>query len=245
MVLYDPHRKWAPRGICRWEDRNLFFAPGGQANRSPHPSTQERWNQAKEICAMCPVITECARDTLGEEYGVWGGLDEHQRYLLRRKLYKTVWTWPRERRMAWAREIWELRQAGMLWSQILVRTGIPSGVAEQLAQLWAQYLQEKAAQEPVAQVVDLELPEPEEARERLPRFPERPGGKDAWVRHRGLISDAWYKGETPDGAYVHVTTFAGRGQVNKWIPAVDVQVYRPVAVVILNYKARPDEALSA
>lgn len=245
MVLYDPHRKWAPRGICRWEDRNLFFAPGGQPNRSPHKVTLERWNQAKEICAMCPVIKECKRDTLGEEYGVFGGRDEHQRYLIRRKLHKAVWNWPEERRMAWARELYELRQAGMLWSHITTRTGIPAGIAEKLVKLYAEHLAETAQDQPLAEIVDLELPEPGE--ERLPPFPDRPGRRNCWVRHRGGISDGYYKGETPDGKWVQVTTFAGRGQVNKWFEREDVQFYHPVGAVILNYRARPDalEALDA
>ncbi|MFJ4622137.1 WhiB family transcriptional regulator [Streptomyces sp. NPDC088812] len=80
--------------------RHLFFSPGGQPNRKPVKSTQQRWDQAKEICAMCPVRTQCARDTLGEEYGVYGGLDEHQRYLIRRKLPRVIGKWPWARRLA-------------------------------------------------------------------------------------------------------------------------------------------------
>lgn len=238
-MLYDPHRKWAPRGICRWEDRHLFFSPGGQANRSPAKITQARWNEAKEICAMCPVIAECARDTLGEEYGVFGGLDEHQRYLIRRRLYKAVDNWPRQRRLAWGKEIHALREAGFTFTQILSRTGIPAGVAEKLLSVWLAYCEEVAKTS--AEVVDLQLPEPEETPSvRLPAFPDRPGRRNCWVRHRGIVSDGWYRGETPDGAYIQATTFAGRGQVNKWFAREDVHLYHPVAAVILNYKARPD-----
>jgi hypothetical protein len=243
--LYDPHRKWAPRGICRWEDRHLFFSAGGQPNRPPAKSTQARWDQAKEICGMCPVSAECRRDTLGEEYGVYGGLDEHQRYLIRRKLRKAIHNWPEGRRLAWAKEIWTLRQAEMLWSQIATRTGIPAGAAEELAQIWAEHLAKVIEGQPLAKVVDLELPEPQA--QRLPPFPDRPGRRNCWVRHRGIVSDGWYRGETPDGQWVQVTTFAGRGQVNKWFEREDVHFYHPVGAVILNYKARPDglEALDA
>lgn len=245
MALYDPHRKWAPRGICRWEDRHLFFSPGGQPNRSPAKVTQARWDQAKEICAMCPVREECRRDTAGEEYGVYGGLDEHQRYLIRRRLYRAVDNWPSSRRLAWGEEMWKLRQAELTWSQILSRTGIPAGVGEKLLAVWTAHLAEKAENEPLAEVVDLELPEPKA--ERLPPFPDRPGRRNCWVRHRGIVSDGHYRGETPDGKYIQATTFAGRGQVNKWFAAEDVKLYHPVAAVILNYKARPDalEALDA
>ena len=238
-MLYDPHRRWAPRGICREEDQHLFFSPGGQPNRKPAKVTQKRWDQAKEICAMCPVLKECARDTLSEEYGVFGGLDEHQRYLIRRRLYKAVDNWPEARRLAWAREIWSLRQADMTWSQILYRTGIPAGAGEKLLKIWTDRL--AAQQQDSPKVVDLELPEPEEeAEERLPRFPDRPGRRNCWVRHRGVVADAWYRGETPDGKWVYATTNAGRGQVNKWFMAEDVHLYRPVAAVIRAFAARPD-----
>lgn len=48
-------------------------------------TVQAAWDEAKKICSFCPVASECRRDTLGEEYGVWGGLDEHERYLVRSK----------------------------------------------------------------------------------------------------------------------------------------------------------------
>ena len=232
MVLYDPHRRWGPRGICRWEDRNLFFAPGGQADRKPGPKVQARWDQAKELCAMCPALAECRRDTLGEEFGVFGGLDQHQRYLIRRQMKAAVMRWPEARRMAWAREMYRLRQAGLRWSVIQTQTGIPQGAGELLIALWKEHLEGQAE---ATAIVDLELPEPES-----PGFPGRPGRRHAWVRHRGLVSDAWYRGETPDGEWINCTTTAGRGQVHKWFRRTDVRIYQPQAVVILNYANRPD-----
>jgi hypothetical protein len=236
MVLYDPHRKWAPRGICRWEDRGIFFAEGGQPNRKPSATVQLLWDQAKELCAMCPVKRECARDTLGEEYGVFGGVDQFQRFKIRMALRKAVRTWPEERRRAWGKDLYELRESGMHWSTIHTRTGMPMGAAEWLVKSYVEELKERP--KAVAGITDLPLPERDE---RLPLFPDKPGRRDAWVRHRGLISDGWYRGETPDGAWINCTTQAGRGQVHKWVPAEDVRLYRPVAVVILNYKARPDD----
>jgi hypothetical protein len=238
MVLYDPYRRWAPRGICRWEeDRHLFFSAGGQPSRKPSETTQELWNQAKEICAMCPVLKQCARDTLGEEYGVFGGLDEHQRYLIRRRLYQAIWRWPEERRMAWARELWMLRQHGLTYGQILSRTGIPAGAAETLVGIWSRHLAEQAESE----VVDLELPEAAAEDGGKPPFPGRPGQRHAWVRSGGLVRDAWYRGETPDGVWISVQTWAGRGRsVNKWIPAEDVCLYNPQPAVVMNYYGRPD-----
>jgi WhiB family redox-sensing transcriptional regulator len=234
MVLYDPHRRWAPRGICRWEDRELFFAEAGMNNRRPAAPVQALWDQAKEICSMCPVLRECRRDTLGEPYGVFGGLDSFERYQIRRHLTRAIRTWPEERRLKWAREIYRLRKAKMHWRTIQTQTGIPQSAGELLVEVWEEHLKQVGKQ---GQVVDLELPD-------LPKepspFPDRRGRRHAWVRHRGIVSDAWYRGETPDGEWVAVTTEAGRGQVHKWVHKDDVHLYRPQPVVILNYVGRPD-----
>lgn len=233
-MLYDPHRRWAPRGICRWEDRKLFFADGGLPATKPGPRTAARWEQAKEICRMCPVLAECQRDTLGEEYGVYGGRDPYERFRIRRRLSVAVDRWDEPRRLMWAKEVYELREAGLLWRSVQAQTGIPRSAGEKLVKIWKEHLKEKGAK---GEVVDLELPEPEREKK---AFPDRPGRRDAWVRHRGLVSDAWYRGETPDGEWLCFTTTAGRGQVHKFFHKTDVQMYRPSAVVILNYIGRPD-----
>jgi hypothetical protein len=233
-MLYDPHRKWGPYGICREEDAQYFFAPGGLPDRKPTEKTQAAWDQAKEICQMCPVLAQCRRDTLGEEYGVYGGLDQYQRFQVRMALRKAVRRWPQERRRAWGRELQTLREMGLKWSGIHSRTGLPQSAAEWLLKEW---LAEQPAPQPTATVVDLPLPP---LREETP-FPPENGRRDAWVRHRGVVSDGWYRGETADGQWINVTTHAGRGQVHKWFHKDDVRLYRPQAVVVLNYTARPDD----
>ncbi|MFJ4712103.1 WhiB family transcriptional regulator [Streptomyces sp. NPDC088785] len=70
-------RPWWPQHACQAEDWQLFFAEGGMASRPPGAGTQKKWDQGKEICAGCPVLTQCRRDTLGEEYG---GLDQYERW---------------------------------------------------------------------------------------------------------------------------------------------------------------------
>jgi hypothetical protein len=238
MVLYDPERKWSPRAICRPEDAHLFFADGGTPSTPPGPRTKKKWDQAKDICEMCPVIAECRRDTLGEEYGVFGGRDQYERAQIRSRLTRAVSRWPEERRLRWAEEVYRLRKdEGKLWREIQVMTGLPRAASEKLFAIWAERLEEKGVK---GEVVDLALPEPETDAEKAKQpFPDRPGRRHAWVRHRGLFSDAWYRGQTPDGRWICVTTQAGHGQVHKWMAAEDVQLYRPQAVVILNYIGRP------
>ncbi|MET9385272.1 WhiB family transcriptional regulator [Streptomyces sp. NPDC002928] len=229
-MLFDPHRQWAPRGICRWEDRELFFADAGQPNRRPSKAVQAKWNQAKEICAMCPAKAECERDTLGEQYGVFGGRDQYQRFQIRMQMPKAVKAWPKERQLTWGRELHSLREHGLSWQKIQDQCGLPLGASEYLVKTWVAHLEERRKNRRTqAEIVDLPLPESRNA------FPDRHGRRHAWVRNNGLFSDAWYRGETADGEWINLTTFSGRGQVHKWFPKTDVRIYRPQAVVIMSY----------
>ena len=74
---------WALRGLCSAADPEFFFPPRGD------PAAE-----ARQICARCPVRTECLEYALaaGEEFGVWGGLDADERKNLarRRKQLRSV-----------------------------------------------------------------------------------------------------------------------------------------------------------
>lgn len=236
MVLYDPERRWLSRAICRPDDFPLFFADGGVFYNRPGPRTAEKWAQAKEICAMCPVISECRRDTLGEEYGVFGGLDQYERAVVRKNLTRTMDKWPESRRMTWAREIVRLRELGKSWAEIQTMSGVPRSASQKFVSIWEASTQEKKPG--TAAIVDLPLPEPVTNRA---EFPLAPGRRHAWVRHNGVIADAWYRGETEDGKWVYVTVYAGRGQVHKWIPVEDACFYRPQTPIITEYIGRPDD----
>lgn len=71
---------WQLRAACRGAPNAVFFHPDqerGQSRRS-------RDEQAKAVCAHCPVIVECRRHAIDAEepYGVWGGQDEDERRVL-------------------------------------------------------------------------------------------------------------------------------------------------------------------
>lgn len=42
-------------------------------------------NTAREICMRCPVIAQCLRVGLREEFGIWGGTTPEQRRKIRRE----------------------------------------------------------------------------------------------------------------------------------------------------------------
>jgi len=74
---------WQLSGACRGMDSSLFFHPEGE--RGPARSGREA--QAKQICASCPVLTQCRAHALAvrEPYGVWGGLSEAERDVIVRR----------------------------------------------------------------------------------------------------------------------------------------------------------------
>jgi WhiB family redox-sensing transcriptional regulator len=63
---------WVSKARCRSIDPDELFV-GGAAQR-----------KAAVICRHCPVIAECLADALDNqmEFGVWGGMTEHQRRVL-------------------------------------------------------------------------------------------------------------------------------------------------------------------
>lgn len=234
MTLYDPERKWVARAICRPDDYELFFADGGVPTHKPGRPTVEKWTEAKDICSMCPVLEQCRRDTLGEEYGVFGGLDQYERAIIRKNMTRTMDKWDDERRMAWAAEVFRLREAGISWRDMQTLTGLPPSASQKLMRIWEDHIASRGE----AEIVDLPLPEPSAPRA---QFPIVPGRRHMWVRHNGGISDGWYMAETEDAKWFYVTVFAGRGQARKWVPARDVWIYNPQPKIISEYLGRPDD----
>ena len=76
---------WQEHAACRGEDPDLFFAP-----EIEYPAARKRREtQAKQVCARCPVRLPCLEWRLRSESqrdaGIWGGLNEDERILLRRR----------------------------------------------------------------------------------------------------------------------------------------------------------------
>lgn len=69
--------EWQLLGRCRGSSSATFFTPNGLRGRS----RTQREQEAKDICALCPVVNRCREYALkaGEPYGVWGGLTATER----------------------------------------------------------------------------------------------------------------------------------------------------------------------
>lgn len=77
--------RWAPRAACLGKDEEKgapVFFPSNEVRRGG-PDPRE---EAKAICATCPVREECLEYALAfpEPLGIWGGMDEEERRRLRR-----------------------------------------------------------------------------------------------------------------------------------------------------------------
>jgi len=72
---------WWPRAACTSADPDLFFPVSGLG---PAAAQAER---AKAVCAACQVRGDCLRYALraGPLHGVWGGMTEDERRLLRQR----------------------------------------------------------------------------------------------------------------------------------------------------------------
>ena len=73
---------WAARAACKGDTPDALFVRGAEQNK------------AKQVCAGCPVRTECLAEALDNqiEWGVWGGMTERERRaLLRKRPNVTSW----------------------------------------------------------------------------------------------------------------------------------------------------------
>lgn len=85
-VVRDP--KWSDRGLCRYEDADLWF-PDGTTNMYALAQTAE----AKRICGLCPVRRDCLNAVMEREgatkptsrFGIYAALDPDERYRLHRR----------------------------------------------------------------------------------------------------------------------------------------------------------------
>jgi WhiB family transcriptional regulator, redox-sensing transcriptional regulator len=81
-TVAEPRIDWVSKARCRSTDPDELFV-SGKAQR-----------KAAVICRHCPVVGECLADALDNqmEFGVWGGMTERQRRVLR-KQHPEVVSW--------------------------------------------------------------------------------------------------------------------------------------------------------
>ena len=72
---------WRQRAACRGIDPDIFY-----------PASEEEADEAKAICAVCPVREACLEYALAnrERDGVWGGATERERRRMIRQRRKSA-----------------------------------------------------------------------------------------------------------------------------------------------------------
>lgn len=72
----DTDFSWKKEANCLGIDPDLFFPERGVSSA-----------QAKNVCLRCVVKEECLEYALqnGEKFGIWGGMSERERRVLRRE----------------------------------------------------------------------------------------------------------------------------------------------------------------
>jgi WhiB family transcriptional regulator, redox-sensing transcriptional regulator len=82
---WDEDISWQQGAACRGADVNLFFTPSHLESKEER---EMREDEAKAICAICPVRAQCLEFALEtrEPHGIWGGLNEiERRHLIQRR----------------------------------------------------------------------------------------------------------------------------------------------------------------
>lgn len=232
-VAYDPRRLWLehPYRACKGADQDVVFSGPNAVRDKPTDARKKVWDDwINEHCAMCPVLKECHRDTLGEEFGIWGGRSQHQRHLARKRLLVQAKKWGEKKRAYWGGEIARLLGEGWTYAHVTQRTGIPKSLAFALLKDHQERLKEEQAEREEKRRQSA-LEADRESRRALggltrTAFPDKPGNKDLWVRHDGQIYDASYKAHSEDDRYIKAEMRRLRTIV--WAPVEQCQVYRPV-----------------
>lgn len=81
---------WKTWAACRGENPELFF-PKDDGDRRRHRQVRALTNQARIICAQCPVAEDCLAYAIAIDarYGIWGGLTDTERTAITGK--KAYW----------------------------------------------------------------------------------------------------------------------------------------------------------
>lgn len=203
----------------------LFFIDHGVVQRQrPTKKVQEAWDRAKMICEGCPVMRECARDSLGEVEGVWGGLDPAQRLRLRELHGHRVRNLTGPVKDEYVALVGKLRQQrDMPWFDVARTVGMGVRAVQHLYDLY---------EESRPQPVETPAPVLEIVRTQRP-FPDRPPTEgDGWVRHDGRVLRAYYLGETESGEWLFIKAPLDKEYTHAWFKAEDVKLTREMPRVL-------------
>lgn len=231
-MIVDLDRRWVRDARCAgMPSRAFFFDHSVKAMESPTAKIQAQWDKSKQVCEFCPVRTECARDSLGEVEGVWGGLDPAERQRLRVDHSQRV------RRMKDKSEYAELayhlhEQRGNAYPDVARIMGLSIGTCKFLVQLHRDAIAPTQTLAP-ADVVALDSVKVQVA------WPSRaPSDGDGWVRYGNRVVRGYYLGETEDGDWVQLKVPLSKEYSAAWFKKEDVKILRRIQRKVLRRAGR-------
>jgi radical SAM protein with 4Fe4S-binding SPASM domain len=231
-------RKFSPEEL----DKTFNFS-ATTFRTAPKGDAYKAWEEAKEVCIECPVFLICREQCWGQEYGVVGGTDEHERYLYRRQMTAQLARKDADERAQLA-AYFHARHAGglgdtagsMARSTGYSKSSVEALLAEHQAVLDAESRRRDAART---------APKGADWAE-SPVFPAgSPTKGDGWAWYFGRAHKGHYVAETADGAYVRMKVKSSTSQTVKWLPASHVDLRTAVIPVIQTWVGRPDESAAA
>ncbi len=200
-------------------EKTFFFSSSQNVALTPSPKAQRAWDEAKEICIECPVFLTCRASNLGQEYGVFGGLDEHERHLLRRQTARALARASADERAAMA-AYFHTRYADGLGDspvQMARATGYSKTAVTALIEEHQALLEQQAPKAP-------EVARWRRSAEAIVWPKASPPKKDGWVWYRDRAHGAHYVGETEDGEFLLMKAKPLTAQTTKWFPKSHVDL---------------------
>ena len=81
LALGAADHEWRDRALCRDTDPELFFPVGTTG------TALTQIDRAKQVCGECTARDECLEFSLttNQDSGIWGGLSEEERRVIRRQ----------------------------------------------------------------------------------------------------------------------------------------------------------------
>lgn len=225
---------------------DTFWYPGpGHMRAAPSKISLRQWDKAKEVCIECPVFVSCRASHWGEPQGVWGGTDQHERYVYRQKLRKRLHTMDDAERQALAASL-RHRSGGPTAPDaeaLALQTGYSVAAIRVLVQehenrVAVARLARRAAATEAMEAVSGPVP----AEER-PVWPVgAPEGGDGWVWRDKRVLEGYYVAESADGRWLRMKL---REQpmrpIIRWFEKDHVDLHREVEPVVEPFGRRMAE----
>lgn len=204
----------------------MFFNDHGFGSYDkPTPKVQAAWDKAKIFCADCPVVKECARDSLGELDGVWGGLDPAQRKDLRTKHGHSVRSLTGDLKVEYATLAYQLTQQ-LGWPEAGRVIGLHQGDLRYLVTWYVTMIKKRLESESADKAAAKKAAVIKLPRAKFPGKPPKEG--DGWVRLGGSVVRGHYLGETEDGSHFLMRVALSKEHSNAWYKAEDVKILKPI-----------------